>query len=184
MPYETHASGLYKQAIAAAYAHRHSVHQHLTRGSDFPYPDEYGAALIFRFSCLPPTVGDLLPDLEGAVAAALDVDQNLQDGVHLAYVLGLGVLADEFNRRHMAARALHPPPFDAMATAAARDIMSQPGMADSRNRPRVAASLRQLGMVLACLYQTAEQAQRRWLGLTSAAASTPAAALAAPRLVT
>lgn len=174
-------SNLHAKALASAYAHRESIHRHLTNDRPYPYADAYGAMLIFRFSTLPPELHELVPDAAGTPAA------SVIESLHIAYVLGLGVLADEFNSAHaslpaaintlakakadpQAMRAfdmVNRPTFKEAADLAVQSLMAQPTAPDGRALPRVALAYRQLDGVVSRLYSTVEQRQREHLGLES-----------------
>lgn len=159
-------------AIAAAYAHRASVHAQLSRCLSMPYPDEYGTNLLHALATMAPPFEDLIPpDMDWPDAVCCDA---MIENVHRAYVLGLAVLAANYNACNgqlVLGDGTSPPctAFETAARLAVHELMTSPTDINAREKPRNREAMRQLDGVHASLIRIVEARQRQWLGLPGCA---------------
>jgi hypothetical protein len=151
-------------AVAASYAYRTTVHEAISHGSPFPFPDDYGALLLHRFTVLPPQLAKPLPP-------------GLEATIHRAYVLGLAVLAERFIERHRplppgtpvadyrlpATQA--PGPFERAAQLAMQELLAAPTDKGSLAQTHNQQAWAMLGGMHAALARLTETASRRFIGL-------------------
>jgi hypothetical protein len=172
----------YAAAITAAYAHRAEAHAHISRDLSMPYSDEYGTGLLRRFSTVAPALEALLP--AGTDYPTSAEDDALIENVHRAYVLGLAVLAANYNACNGQLAqgdgvVLPCTGFETAAQLALHELMASPTDPGARNKPRNRAAMRQLDGVHVDLIRIVEARQRQWLGLPA----TPATKTPGSRLV-
>lgn len=151
----------HSQVIEAAYLHRRATHVVLIRNGE---GESYGAALIFRFSTLPPLASELHP--AAPLAGEPDWPPLMANIAH-AYYLGLGVLAaDHLNLNDPRAFSRGDAVvFKMAASTAVYELMKTPLQPNASECQKVRIAQRQLATVVDVLHQSVSRHQCMAMGL-------------------